>query len=154
MADVGLEIVESDPAAPEAAALIAALDAELHRRYTGIEIHSIHASEFGGAGGVFLLGRAGGKAVACGAIRPMGNGVCELKRMYLDPAHRRRGYARAVLRALEGAALARGWRTVRLETGIHQPEAMALYESEGYRAIPQYADYGSDPRSRYYEKLL
>jgi putative acetyltransferase len=146
-----LAIVEADPAVPEAAGLIAALDADLCERYPGLSIHGIDAAAFRG---VFLLGKLDGIAVACGAIRPLTGTVAELKRMFVAPDHRGRGFAREMLRALERIAFDRGYRTIRLETGIHQPEAISLYQSAGYRSIPCYDQYISDPRSRCFEKLL
>lgn len=149
-----LAIVEADPASPEAAALIAALDAELEERYPGLAIHGIDPTEFRRAGGVFLLGRLAGVDIACGAIRPLGDGVAELKRMFVAGEHRRRGFSRAMLGALEQTAAARGYRAIRLETGIHQPEAIALYLSAGYHRIPCYEEFIGDPRSRCFEKSL
>ena len=55
--------------------------------------------------------------------------------MFVRAAHRRRGHARALLRALEDRARSQGYRRVMLETGLAQPEAIALYESEGYQPI-------------------
>ncbi|HTX34113.1 MAG TPA: GNAT family N-acetyltransferase [Bryobacteraceae bacterium] len=91
-----LAIVEADPAEPEAGGLIADLDAELAARYPGLPIHGIEAAGFRRGGGVFLLGRLAGVAVACGAIRPLGAGIAELKRMYVARDHRGRGFARAL----------------------------------------------------------
>ena len=150
----GLAIAEADAGSAEAAGLIAALDAELEERYPGLTIHGIEAEGFRESGGVFLLGRVEGVAVACGAIRPLGGGVAEVKRMFVVRQHRGRGHSRAMLAALEGAAAARGFRRIRLETGIRQPEAIGLYESAGYLAIPCYEEFIEDPRSRCFEKAL
>lgn len=59
-----------------------------------------------------------------------------------------------MLGALEQTAAARGYRAIRLETGIHQPEAIALYLSAGYHRIPCYEEFIGDPRSRCFEKSL
>jgi len=148
-------LVEADPATPEAAALIAALDRDLNARYPGLEIHGIDAANFRAAGGVFLIGRVGEVAVACGAFRPMDqDGVVEVKRMYVRDDHRGRGFARAILTALEEIATRRGYRIIRLETGGNQPEAIALYESAGYHPIPCYGVHAPDPLSRCFEKQL
>jgi putative acetyltransferase len=150
-----LEITSVDPAEPEAAELIAALDRELMDRYPGLPIHGIEAAGFVARGGVFLVGRFDGPAAACGGIRPVGEGVMEVKRMFVRPEFRGRGLARAILAALEQAAMDRGYRTIRLETGDVQPEAVALYRSSGYRPIACYsAEYEADPRSLYFEKTL
>lgn len=150
-----LTLAEVDPAAPEAAALIGALDRDLNARYPGLEVHGIDAANFRESGGVFLIGRVADIAIACGALRPMNeNGVVEVKRMYVRDGHRGRGFARTILRALEDIAARRGYRTIRLETGSNQPEAIALYERAGYHRIPCYGAHASDPLSRCFEKTL
>jgi putative acetyltransferase len=133
---------------------MAALDRDLNARYPGLEIHGIDAVNFREAGGVFLVGRLGTSAVACGALRPMDEGVVEVKRMYVRDGHRGHGFGRAMLAALEEIAARRGYRTIRLETGGSQPEAIALYESAGFHRIPCFGDHASDPLSRCFEKLL
>jgi len=139
----------------EAAGLIYALDRDLCERYPGLPIHGIDAATFREAGGVFLIGRLADIAVACGALRPMDEpGVVELKRMYVRDSLRGRGFGRAMLAALEEIAVQRRYRTIRLETGGSQPEAIALYESAGYQRIPCYGDHASDPISRCFEKQL
>lgn len=154
MAATDLAFDEMDPAAPEAADLIDALDRDLNARYPGLEVHGIDAANFRETGGVFLLGRCEGIAVACGALRPMEDGAIEVKRMYVREGYRRRGFARAMLNALEQIAEQRGYGMIRLETGKNQPEAITLYESAGYRRIPCYGAYAGDPISRCFEKCL
>ena len=149
-----LQISPVDPTHPDAAALIAALDRELLRRYPGETVHGIDADGFVARGGLFLIGRIGGEAVACGAIRPMDRDVAEVKRMFVRAEHRGRGLARSLLAALEAAARDRGYRMLRLETGEGQPEAIALYRRAGYVPIPRYGEFTDDPRSRCFEKTL
>ena len=92
--------------------------------------------------GVVLVARdEDGEAVGCGALRSLGGGTAEVKRMYVVPAARGRGVARAVLAGLEEAAYGCGWTTLKLETGPQQPEAVALYRSAGYRPISAFGDY-------------
>lgn len=67
--------------------------------------------------------------------------------MYTAQRARRRGVSRAVLRALESAAIELGCHRIQLETGLRQPEAIALYESAGYHPILPYGQYRSDPLS-------
>jgi GNAT superfamily N-acetyltransferase len=98
-----------------------------------------------------------GVAVGCGALRSLGDSVAEVKRMYVVPAARGRGVARAVLAGLEDAALDRGWTTLRLETGPRQPEAVGLYLSAGYRPIPAFGGYAGAPDaedSLFFERAL
>ena len=107
---------------------------------------------------VVLVARSGdGTAVGCGALRHLGDGVAELKRMYVRPEARGRGVSKVVLSELEAAARARGWTTLRLETGPRQPEAVGLYEKAGYRPMPAFGAYArsSDAAdSLFYERVL
>jgi GNAT superfamily N-acetyltransferase len=152
MAELAFEKVA--PSDDVAAALIAELDAELARRYPLDKIHGLHPEELVFFPGVFLVGRCDGEAVACGAVRPLDRGLGELKRMYVRPSMRRRGLARRLLDELERVARGLDLRVLRLETGIHQPESVALYEGAGYRPIPAYGEYVGNTYSLCYEKTL
>jgi ribosomal protein S18 acetylase RimI-like enzyme len=92
-----------------------------------------------------------GETVAGGGIRRVEDGVCEVKRVWTAPGHRRRGHASRVLAELERLAVERGYRTLRLETGPAQPEAVAMYRARGYRHTPEQARY---PSRLAYEKAL
>ncbi|HEX2073060.1 MAG TPA: GNAT family N-acetyltransferase [Geodermatophilus sp.] len=136
--------------------LTAAQQAELRARYGGAGEPGTPPSAADVT--VVLLARDGdGAAVGCGALRDLGDGAAELKRMFVVPAARGRGISKAVLAALETAARERGWTTLRLETGPRQPEAVALYERAGYRAIEAFGAYRDDPGaagSLFYERRL
>ncbi|SDF97794.1 Acetyltransferase (GNAT) family protein [Blastococcus aurantiacus] len=98
-----------------------------------------------------------GAPLGCGALRALGDGAAELKRMYVVPAARGRGVSRAVLAGLEEAARSRGWTTLRLETGPRQSAAIGLYESGGYRPIAAFGGYAGDPKavsSLFFERAL
>jgi GNAT superfamily N-acetyltransferase len=98
-----------------------------------------------------------GTPLGCGALRDLGAGAAEVKRMYVVPAARGRGVSRAVLAALEEAARNRGWTTLRLETGPLQTAAIGLYESVGYRPIAAFGGYAGDPlatHSLFFERAL
>jgi len=86
-----------------------------------------------------------GTPLGCGALRELGDGAAEVKRMFVVPAARGRGVSKAVLGALEDAARERGWTTLRLETGPRQPEAIALYTGAGYDPIGAFGAYVGDP---------
>ncbi|GAA0380908.1 GNAT family N-acetyltransferase [Microbispora corallina] len=101
-----------------------------------------------------LLAIDGGKAVGCCAVQPLGQGVCELKRMYVDPAKRGKGLAVRLLERAERTALDLEAERMRLETGIRQPAAVRLYERAGYRRIPSYPPHDRDPESLCFEKTL
>ena len=98
------------------------------------------------------MGFLDGEPVCVGAIKRLDEGVAEIKRMYVAPAGRSRGVARALLAALEDAARDLGYVVVRLDTGAHQPHAKALYASAGYREI---GNYNANPAASYWgEKAL
>ena len=105
-------------------------------------------------GAAFVLARKDGRAVGCGAIRPMSPEIAEVKRMYVEPDARRTGVARAIVHELERLARAAGFSEIWLETGIPQPGALRLYESLGYTRIAAYGDYKDDPLSVCFGKRL
>ena len=74
--------------------------------------------------------------------------------MYVHPDERRRGVGRAVLRAVETEARHIGYRKHILETGVLQPEAIALYESEGYVAVEPWGLYRESVTSRCFAKAI
>jgi GNAT superfamily N-acetyltransferase len=108
--------------------------------------------------GVVLVARDDdGTALGCGALRALGDGVAEVKRMYVAPSARGRGVGKAVLAGLEDAARDRGWTTLRLETGPRQPEAAGLYSAAGYRPIAAfdgYVDAAGAEDSLFFERVL
>nr|WP_246312635.1 GNAT family N-acetyltransferase [Aquabacterium terrae] len=105
-------------------------------------------------GSLYLLAREQGRALACGALRPIDAQTAELRRMFVTHDARRRGLARAVLQQLEAAAPTLGYRRLRLETGYRQVPAMTLYQSCGWRPIEAFGSYVGDPTSRCFEKIL
>jgi len=88
--------------------------------------------------GVFLVGCEGDRAVACGGLRRLEEGVCEIKRMYVTPAARSRGVGRALLAALEGAAREHGYELVRLDAGPEQRRSKLLFAATGYAETAPY----------------
>lgn len=87
--------------------------------------------------GGFLIGEVGQVAVTGGAFSRFDDQTAELKRIWTDHAHRRRGYASALLTELERNIAERGYRRVYLTTGNRQPEAEALYLATGYTRLSE-----------------
>jgi GNAT superfamily N-acetyltransferase len=105
-------------------------------------------------GAAFLVARLEGTAIGCGAIRQFAPNTAEIKRLYVVPDARGKGVGRRILRELESAALELGYNRVRLETGLKQPEAIGLYESEGYRRVECYGKHIGNLMSVCFEKPL
>jgi GNAT superfamily N-acetyltransferase len=140
---------------PETAALRDAQQAELAVRYAGVEDieHVLPPEEMVAT----VLVRVGGTAAGCGSLREsqeLGDGVGELKRMYVAPAFRGRGLSRLILGALEGIAVGRGLHRLILETGVQQPEAIGLYLSAGYTQIANFGLYAHEPGSRCFAREI
>lgn len=118
------------------------------------EFDDLHNDEVLPPTGRFLVVVDDGHPVACGAIRRHDDETAEIKRMWVRPEGRGRGIARLVLRELESIALGLGYRAVILETGLRQPEAIALYASHGYTTIPNFGFYRESALSVCYRKEL
>src|SRR5438105_4175433 len=145
-------IVAVSPAAEEACGLIRELDTEIAALYPGSPINGIDVAEFERNGGYFVVAREANQAVGCGGFRRVDERCAEIKRMFVRTSVRRRGIARQILRHLEAEVHRRGFRTIVLETGCDNAEAMALYEAEGYFPIPAFLGYVGIPISRCYAK--
>lgn len=138
----------ASPSDPEAAALIAELNALLDALYDPDDNHfSLPPDQVSGERGVFLLARLGGEAVGCGAMRMLGDGRAEVKRMYVRSADQGAGVGRAILARLEAEARARGATGLVLEMGDSQPAAARLYEAFGFRPVPCWGEYRATPNS-------
>ncbi|HET9944804.1 MAG TPA: wax ester/triacylglycerol synthase family O-acyltransferase [Actinomycetes bacterium] len=134
--------------------LVAEVQQEYVRRYGGPDETRVDPAEFAAPGGTFLVALVGGETIGCAGLRRHGDGVVEVKRMFVRVEHRRRGHARRMLAALEDWARDRGATRVVLETGMAQPEAIALYESAGYLPIDGFGHYRDSPLSRSFAKDL
>jgi putative acetyltransferase len=142
------------PRLPEARELIAELDAYLGELYPPERNYLLDVESLCAPGITFLVARCDGAAAGCGALRHLDEGSAEIKRMYVRPQYRGQGVGRAVLAALEAQALGAGARALLLETGFDQPEALALYESAGYRRRERYGEYRDESSSVFMQKLL
>ena len=142
------------PDQPEVVALIDELDAYQKPLYPpeshyGIDIDALMQSHVS-----FAVARTSeGLAVGCGAV-VANDGWGELKRMFVRPSLRGRGIAQRIIAFLEASARQRGLALMRLETGVSQPQALALYERAGYLRRGPFGQYGPDPLSVFMEKRL
>lgn len=139
---------------PDVVRLVAAVQAEYVARYGGPDRAAVDPAEFSLPEGRFLVGVLDEEPAVTGGWRRIDAGVVEIKRMYVLSGLRRRGLARLMLAELEASALAAGARRVVLNTGDQQPEAIALYESSGYRHIDGFGHYAGTPGAHFYGKVL
>lgn len=147
---------------PRAAVLRDSLDDEMQVRYTGR-----HDDDPGFAAkaaiafavhpeavvATLLAVDESGVALGHAAVRDL-DGRLEVKRVIVHPSARGRGVARALMAASEQVARERGADSLILQTGDRQPDAVALYESLGYRPIPVYEPYLPITNSLCFEKQL
>ncbi len=151
-----VELVVASVTDPAAADLVGKAEAELCERYQAPSIGRLRARELEPcAGGLFVVAYLERIPVGCGGYRRLEEGTAEVKRLFVEPAGRRRGVARAVLGYLHQQATVAGYRRMWLETGTLQPEAIALYQSVGYQStgyqrIGCFGEHGHDDRSRYF----
>jgi ribosomal protein S18 acetylase RimI-like enzyme len=128
---------------PLADPLLAELTVEYASRYDATEdmvskwLREYPAQEFAPPHGGLLIGLLDARPVTGGAFCRFDDDTAELKRIWTDSGHRRRGHARALLIELETAIAARGYRRVYLTTGDRQPEAEALYLATGYTRLDE-----------------
>jgi putative acetyltransferase len=97
----------------------------------------------------------GEELVGCGGVKRFdADGYGEIKRLFVLDSERGRGVARQLMARLEADLVGHGIRLARLETGIHQPEALALYRRLGYVECGPFGGYAPDPLSTFFEKTL
>lgn len=95
---------------------------------------------YGPPGGRFLLVRSGDAIAGGVALRDLGGGICEMKRLYLRPGFRGRGLGRKCAERVVQEAREVGYARMRLDTLPSMPEAIALYRSMGFREIAPYTE--------------
>ena len=166
-------ITQECPDSPDAIALIDELEAVLSPRYPaesrygysveklireGVAFFIIRVSDPGRPGSPPSRGSEQTAAsltpAGCGGIQLFGTDYGELKRMYVRPAFRGQGLAKIMVDHLAAYARERGVRLLRLETGMHQHEAIGLYQRLGFTPIPRFGAYRDDPLSRFFEKPI
>lgn len=133
--------------------LVALLDAELSIR-DGAE-HEFYAqfNKPTGMSGV-VVAYSGDEAIGCGAFKGFSETEVEIKRMFVKPESRGQRIAGQVLAELETWAKDIGFSGCVLETGLKQPEAIALYKRSGYEVIPNYGQYAGVENSVCMRKAL
>lgn len=147
-------IAPERPDTPDAQALIAELDAYLTPLYPPESCHGYSVEKLIAEAVAFFVIRHDGLPVGCGGVKFFGTEYGEIKRMYVRPQFRGRGFAKRMLNHLADYARQQGVGLLRLETGIYQVASIKLYEQMGFRSIPPFGEYQEDPLSIFYEKSL
>ena len=127
-----------------ARSLVDAMRHEMEQLYEGLDLDApgmpkAGPGELGPPRGAFLVGFDGdGAPLCCGGVKDLGDGACEIKRMYVVPEARRGGRAAELLHALEDEARRLGYRVARLDTGPRQPHAERFYRAQGYAPVSNF----------------
>lgn len=151
--DAQMTVGREDPCGYEVMQLLRESDRYYAALYPSESNHLLDAAALAAPNFEFYAARIGDTIAGFGAIVLL-HGYAELKRMYVAPQARGRGIGKALLRTLEAVAAARGYAVVKLETGMKQPEAIALYRAAGYETTVPFGTYESGPLSLFMQKAL
>jgi putative acetyltransferase len=147
-------IRQEDPAQPDVVELLRHGEAFSASLYPPESKHHLPLDALQRAEVRFFVARdAEGKALATGAV-VLHDNWAEIKRLWVDEAARGRGIARQILNVLMAEAGDAGVEKLRLETGVANQAALALYEQAGFRRREPFADYRPDPLSVFMERRL
>ncbi|MCF8480593.1 MAG: GNAT family N-acetyltransferase [Rhodospirillum sp.] len=153
MAQSPVILTVEDPDQPEPRAFLEASDAYHGALYPAESNHLLDVESLRGPAVTVLVARVDGLALGMGALVDQGE-YGEVKRLWVAPEARGMGLGQVLLEALEDRARALGLDEIKLETGISQPEALALYRAHGYGDCPPFGAYVSDPLSLFLGKRL
>ncbi len=151
-----MPIAPLDPYSKAAAELLALSDAYMASLYPAESNHMESPAALAQRH-VRLIGLTiDGELVGCGAVKILEGDerYGEIKRVFVKDRHRGRGFSSQLMADLEHHLRQQGIALARLETGIHQPEALALYRKLGYVERPPFGAYRADPLSVFMEKRL
>jgi GNAT superfamily N-acetyltransferase len=148
-----INITRTNSDDPDFIKLVKLLDADLAKR-DGKD-HSFYA-QFNQIDSIKYVAVAyeNEEPIGCGAIKEYESDTVEIKRMYVSPESRDKGIATKILSELENWAAELSFAKCILETGKKQPEAVRLYEKNGYKLIPNYGQYAGVENSLCFEKNI
>lgn len=147
-------IAREDPRQPDVARLVSELDAMFEALYPAESNHLLDMETLAGEQILFFVVRQKDEALGCGALWLHGD-YGEVKRVYVRPAARGRKIGHLIMRRLEKEARKLKLPLLRLETGIHQPEALGLFAAAGFTICSAFGDYpADDTNSVFMEKRI
>ncbi|MGD8441859.1 MAG: GNAT family N-acetyltransferase [Desulfobacterales bacterium] len=146
-------IKQVDPTLSEVVELIHQLDEYQESMYPPESNHLDSLDELSKPNVDFLAAYADSEICGIGAVKVLGD-YGEIKRLYVPEKYRGKGIAKRIVEELETCLVQRSIFTARLETGIHQHEAIDLYKKFGYSETAPFGDYTKDPLSVFMEKKI
>jgi len=146
-------IRQVDPMQVEVIELIYQLDEYQESMYPPKSNHLDSIDELSKTNVNFLAAYGDSEICGIGAVRVL-NDYGEIKRLYVPEKYRGKGIAKEIVKELENCLVKRSIFTARLETGIHQHEAIDLYKKLGYSEIAPFGDYTEDPLSVFMERKI
>lgn len=154
MSETEISITPEDPRRADVRSLIGEADALMRALYPSESNHLVDPDCLAAPDAMFLAARRNGELVGSIAFRLIGPEHAEMKRLFVRADARGAGLGRRLLAALEEAARRQRIERISLETGVEQPEAIALYRASGYRDCPPFGSYNEDPLSLFMTKRL
>ena len=142
------------PRQPEILRLLELSDAYAASLYPAESNHLVDVSTLEKDTVSFLVARKDGSIVGCCALVEAADGTAEIKRMFVDPEARGLKIGKLLMDALIERGRELSLSAIRLETGIHQPEAIGLYRRYGFVEIEPFGAYKPDPLSLFMERRL
>jgi len=145
---------QESPNQPDVRALIEALDRYLQELYPVESNHLLGIERLLHSDIRFVVARQNGVALGCGALRIDAEGYGEVKRLFVTPDARGLGLGERLVIELERIARNESLQCLRLETGIHQHAALAVFRKLGFSERSPFGEYRMDRLSRFMEKAL
>lgn len=151
-----IAIEEVDPRRSEAQYCLDAYYGELARRFEeGFDVarsRNPQAEQMVRPRGAFFIALSDGLPIGCVGLKGLGNGMAEIKRLWVAPSARGLGLSKRLMECAESAARELSIATLRLDTNRALPEARQLYLKTGWTEIARFND---DPYAHhFFEKSL
>jgi putative acetyltransferase len=154
MSQRDIRIAIEDARQADVVGFITEANGYLRTLYPDQSNHPVDVDALSRPGVAFFAARRDGTLLGSIALRPLGPGHAEIKRLFVRDVARGHGLGRRLLMTLEGEAKARGVERLSLEVGIKQPQAIRLYRRSGYQDCGPFGTYRADPLSLFMTKQL